>query len=99
MSINHRIDGNTLTINVGNRFDFSVQKDFRRAYEEVGKEVNSFVIDLGQTEFMDSTACGMLLVLKDYIGGNGKNIHIRNCNEDVKKTLSMIQFDSLFNVE
>ena len=91
-------DGNTLMLTIAGRFDFSMQRDFRDAYESEGKNMKAYVVDLKGVEFMDSSACGMLLVLKDYIGGDGKRINIRNANEDVSKTMKMIQFDSLFNI-
>lgn len=100
MSISKHLssDGNCLTVSIVGNFDFSLQKDFREAYESEGKAVSNYVIDLKSVEFMDSSACGMLLVLKDYIGGDGKRIKITNTSPDVLKTMKMIQFDSLFNI-
>ena len=91
-------DGKTLTLGIGNRFDFSIQKEFRVAYEDAGNSISTYVVDLKNTEFMDSTACGMLLVLKDYVGGDGMKIKIKNSSEEVKKTMEMIQFHKLFDM-
>jgi anti-anti-sigma factor len=90
-------DANTVTITIDGMFDLSLQGDFRRAYEESGKSMK-YVIDLRDTDYMDSSAFGMLLVFKDYVGGDHADISIVNTSDDLKKSFSMLQFDRMFNV-
>lgn len=90
-------DTGTVTISIEGMFDLSLQGDFRKAYEESGKQAR-YIIDLRNTDYMDSSAFGMLLVFKDYVGGVDANIHIINASADLKKSFSMLQFDRMFNV-
>lgn len=90
-------DLGTVTISVDGVFDLSLQGDFRKAYEECEKKTR-YIIDLRNTDYMDSSAFGMLLVFKDYVGGEHADIRIVNTSEDLKKSFSMLQFDRMFNV-
>ena len=55
-------DGSTVTIAISGRFDFGIHREFRNAYEkaEVKSANPKYVVDLGGTEYMDSSALGML---------------------------------------
>ena len=41
----------------------------------------------------------MLLLLRDYAGGDSAQILIVNCNPDVRKILSISNFEQLFKIE
>lgn len=89
-------DGKELTIAIKGRFDFALQKDFRRSYENTA--VNSYVIDLRSTEYMDSSALGMLLMMREHAGGNNAKITLKNCSQDIRTILSVANFHSLFHI-
>ena len=91
-------DGKTLTIRVNGRFDFSAHQEFRDAYSGQANTVSKYVLDMGGTEYIDSAACGMLLVFRDTVGGNQADISIVNAKPDIQKTLSMLQFNKLFKI-
>mgnify|MGYP001770753456 FL=1 len=40
----------------------------------------------------------MLLLLRDYAGGDSARIVIKNCNNDVRRILSISNFEQLFNI-
>jgi len=90
--------GEEVAISVEGRFDFSSHRDFRDAYESHGETVRSYVIDMAEAVYLDSSALGMLLLLRDYAGGNDSSIAIVNCNEDVKKIFSISNFEQLFDI-
>jgi len=93
-------DGHILTISINGRFDFNLYKDFRDAYEAALNKGNiKFIINLSQTEYMDSSALGMLLVLKERTGGDNSSIVLKNCNKEIKNILSISNFDKLFSIE
>ncbi|MBE0470495.1 MAG: STAS domain-containing protein [Methyloprofundus sp.] len=89
---------NELQVKVSGRFDFSVHQDFRTLSEVTAKGVGSITIDLGRTEYVDSSALGMLLVLRDKVGNQQNSIKIINARPDVKKILTIANFDKLFTV-
>lgn len=92
-------DANELTIKVDGRFDFSSHQDFRRSYEEAAQKPKTFTVDMRDTTYLDSSALGMLLLLRDYAGGDEAKVSIVNCNEDVKKILSISNFEQLFRIQ
>jgi len=102
MSIHSNLSsgGETLTIEIAGRFDATCLDEFRRCYEDVGNsEVKKYVVDLDGTVHLDSSALGMLLVLRDYAGGDQSDISITNCSEDVKKIFSISAFSQLFDIQ
>lgn len=91
-------DGHTLVINIEGRFDFSTHQAFRDAYEHGGDDVRGYVVDLSKATYLDSSALGMLLLLRDYAGGDNASIAIENCNNDVRKILTISNFEQLFTI-
>lgn len=91
-------DGNQVTIYIQGRFDFSSHQEFRAAYEKLSRSPNLFRIDLQGTTYLDSSALGMLLLLRDFAGGDKANIEITNCTSDVKKILTISNFEQLFTI-
>jgi len=93
-------DGTTLTISINGRFDFNLYKEFRDAYEVgLSKGNIKIIINLAQTEYMDSSALGMLLVLKERTGGDNSSVLLKNCNKEIKNILAISNFDKLFTIE
>ncbi len=101
MGVQANIDnsGKELTIKVDGRFDFSAHQEFRDAYEGISNDVTSYVVDLGNTSYLDSSALGMLLLLRDHAGGDNANVKIIKCNEDVRKILTISNFEQLFTIQ
>lgn len=91
-------DGNQVTIYIQGRFDFSSHQEFRAAYEKLPKTPTHFRVDLQGTSYLDSSALGMLLLLRDFAGGDKANIEIVNCSADVKKILTISNFEQLFTI-
>lgn len=91
--------GNELIINVAGRFDFSAHQDFRNAYEDVQQKPDSYAVDMSDTTYLDSSALGMLLLLRDHAGGDNASIRIVNCNDDVRKILVISNFGRLFTIQ
>ncbi len=92
-------DGNQLTISIEGRFDFSAHQDFRSCYESLTVSPTVYKIDMGKASYLDSSALGMLLLLRDFAGGGASKIEIINCNSDVKKILAISNFEQLFTIQ
>ncbi len=91
-------DGNQVTIYIQGRFDFSSHQEFRAAYEKLAKMPTVFRVDLQGTTYLDSSALGMLLLLRDFAGGDKATIEIANASTDVKKILTISNFEQLFTI-
>lgn len=97
MTISASSDGQTQEIKISGRFDFSVQSEFRQAYENTPPS-NLFVLDFSEAEYMDSSALGMLLLLRDYAGGEDARIEIKNPRPEIRNILEISNFQKLFKV-
>lgn len=91
-------NGQTLVISIEGRFDFSTHQAFRDAYEHGDPCVQDYIVDLSETTYLDSSALGMLLLLRDYAGGDNARVVIENCNSDVRRILSISNFEQLFQI-
>ncbi len=58
----------------------------------------SYVLDLEQVTGMDSSALGMLMLLREHAGGDRAEIRIVNASADLRNTLRIAGFDKLFTV-
>lgn len=92
------LDGKKLTIAIKGRFDFGSHQVFRDAYERFYKVPELYVVDLKDTTYMDSSALGMLLLLRDHAGGDDSEVQVININSDVRKILAISNFDKLFDI-
>lgn len=93
---NYDSETGTLTIKVSGRFDFGVHQGFRKAIELTPQNMRAVVVDLQFTEYMDSSALGMLLVLRDRVNNAQKSVKLLNPKPDVRKILEIANFDKLF---
>ncbi|NWN48967.1 STAS domain-containing protein [Pseudomonas sp. MAFF 301514] len=91
------LDGTKLTIAVKGRFDFGSHQSFREAYERFYRVPTTYVVDLKETTYLDSSALGMLLLLRDHAGDDA-DIRVINSNSDVRKILGISNFDKLFDI-
>jgi len=101
MAIDSRLspDGNELTLMIKGRFDFSAHQEFRGSYEKLAKKPDRYIIDLKETAYVDSSALGMLLLLRDFAGGGNARIEIQHASDDVKRILTISNFDQLFTIQ
>ena len=90
-------DESELNMVIEGRFDFSLHMEFREAYRRLPQETR-FVLDLSRTTFMDSSAIGMLLLLREYAGDGNAEIWLCNCSPEVRKVLSIANLDKMFNL-
>ncbi|GLQ93782.1 STAS domain-containing protein [Dyella acidisoli] len=98
LNVQHDTEQDCLTLQLGNHFDFSVHRYFHEACLGARKPSRSYVIDLGEVESMDSSALGMLLLLREHAGGDRAEIRIVNANSALRGTLRVAGFDKLFTL-
>jgi len=91
-------DGHKLTISIKGRFDFAKHQEFRESYELLDKKPHSIVVDLKDSNYLDSSALGMLLLLRDHAGGDDSDVRLINSSSDVRKILAISNFDKLFDI-
>ena len=100
MSINMTVsdDGNKVTIAVTGKFDFQLYDEFRASYADTTGNGTEYVINLSDTEYLDSSALGMLLLLREHAGGELSSIEITQASPEVRKILDVANFGKLFKL-
>ncbi|MBR7888691.1 STAS domain-containing protein [Marinomonas sp. A79] len=86
-----------LIIQVKARFDYHCQKAFKEAFLSV-KNVMSYEVNLANVLHLDSSALGMLLLLRDHAGERSTQIRLVHVNRAVINTLKMANFHRLFEI-
>lgn len=88
---------NTVVIQITGDFIFSLQKEFRNAYENLNSK-KTIIIDLRETTYMDSSALGMILILNDKVSRSGSTIKVINCKEAIKRIFLMTNLDKIIEI-
>ncbi len=92
-------DKKTLTIKVSGHFNISLYEEFSSSYKDKIDAAEKFVIDLTGADYMDSSAIGMILMLRERAGGENADITIKNPIPDVKRVLEIANLQRLFKIE
>lgn len=100
MEIRQSKSGNQGTLSLGGRFDFNVHRDFKESYMAFLNDaaITSINVNLAAVDYLDSSALGMLLMLRERAGTANKQISLSNPNETVVKILDIANFKKLFTI-
>lgn len=93
MAVKTDVVDDQVTIFISGRFDFNTHREFREAVKETANK-EKCVVDMSEATYLDSSALGMLLLLKD----QSDDIRIIKCSDEVRKVLEIANFHRLFDV-
>ena len=89
-----------VSIILAERFDFSSVEQFRKAYESLADLTKKTVaIDFRNTQYIDSSALGMLINAKSFFNSREVKPVIINANDKIKKIFSISRFDVKFEIQ
>ena len=83
---------------VQGRFDFNVSTAFKGAQEKLPKG-EPVVVDLTETEYVDSSALGMILMLRRRAGDTAAGVRVVAPKAEVRRVLEVAKFDRLVTLE
>jgi len=89
--------GKSVSVVISGRFDFNDHKEFRDAYSPYAPDA-SYTLDMSSADYMDSSALGMLLLLREHAGGDKAKIKVSGCKDEIKKILTIANFQKLFEI-
>lgn len=100
MNANVLINGTVATMEMSGRFDFSAHRDFKDAYMALMQNHLVLVIDvnLSAVDYMDSSALGMLLMLRDRAQAANKEVTLSKPSKVVAQILNVANFSKLFSI-
>lgn len=90
---------NTVTIKVTGNFDFSLHSEFRNSYRNHNEASMTYMIDLSEADYMDSSALGMLMLLKEHAEATGGSVVILKPSEKILRLLTTVKFEKLFKIQ
>ena len=91
----------TAVVQLQGRFDFNTHREFRDITESAinGEGVQEIHVDLGLVDYLDSSALGMLLMLRDRARNANKTVALVNCKGSVRQVLDIANFGKLFSIK
>lgn len=86
------------TLYIKGSFVFNLQSEFRNAYERGLGTNRKLQVDLFETEYMDSSGLGMLLVMRKFLDKAGVAYEIVRSRGQTYDLLKMTHFNKYFSI-
>jgi len=86
----------TVILHISGRFDFRLIKDFQQL---LTREPRLWVVDFSSVEYVDSSALGMLLLLRERVRGDMQRVRLRGLQGQPRDVLQMAKFDRMFKLD
>ena len=88
-------------IHIPQRFDFGFHKDFTGLYQAMLQDADckTLVLDFSRTEYLDSSALGMMVLLNKKAKLVNKQTVVRGAKHNALDILTIANFDKLFKFE
>lgn len=101
MQVSVTKDGSVAVLKLAGRFDFNSHREFRAAIEplEGDGDLRAVTIDFSGVEYLDSSALGMLLMLRDNMAAAKKEVTFSGVHGNVKQVLDIANFGKLFHID
>jgi len=94
------VDGDVGLIILAGQFDFSAHREFRQVCEILiaNPSVRELWVDFQRVVYLDSSALGMLLLLREKVSSVHKNLALINCHDSVRQVLEIACFGKIFTI-
>jgi anti-anti-sigma factor len=100
MQANVTVKEGQALVRLQGRFDFNAHREFREAIDTVLSSPATVVtVDFAGVEYLDSSALGMLLMLRDRAKSAAREVTLSGCRGAVKQILDIANFGKLFKIE
>ena len=84
-----------VTITIDGRFDHRTVREFKQVFT---LSPRLWVVDLTRVDYVDSSALGTLLLLRERADDDPQRVHLRGLRGQPKAVLTMAKFDRLFTM-
>lgn len=97
-SVTH--SGNRGVLTLEGRFDMGSQLAFRNAYRKLLPNIHGgeLAVDLGAVDYIDSSALGALLLMREEVGIHDVAVSLVGCKPHIERVLAMAHFNRLFEM-
>lgn len=89
-----------MQVRLTGNFDYTMRNQFMAQVDEAmaHASVQEIRIDMGGLDYIDSSALGMLLMLRDKAKKQNATVTLANAQGRIRQVLDTAQFERLFNV-
>lgn len=100
MTISRTTRDTTEIVRIEGRFDFAAHREFRETLKAAlaNERTKEVLIDLSATDYIDSSALGMLLLSLENAKAAGKSLALDRPTGAVKQVLDIANFQRLFSI-
>ncbi|PWG65867.1 STAS domain-containing protein [Spiribacter halobius] len=91
----YRESNGCMRIRVRGRLALQNHRDFRAVYDGIS-DVRHYIVDLSETEYVDSAGLGMLVLLHEYAQARNATVELADANERTARILRIAGFDKIF---
>ena len=101
MQINVDTKEHTAKLVLNGRFDFNSHRAFRDACDQAiqASGVKEIEVDFSHVEYLDSSALGMLLLLREKAQRVNTKVSLTHCTGIVQQVLEVANFQQLFTIK
>lgn len=90
----------TITIAVKGGFNANLVHKFRGIFDDIESSDHSIIIDLGEAEYIDSAALGLMLHMrKKFQNTKIERIRVINSNARIRKVFQTMHFQEMFEID
>lgn len=95
-----RTSQDVVELRLAGSFDFKAYRDFQSAYKPLLEQpgIKQLELDMGGLTYMDSSALGMLLLLREKAEIPGIKVSLVNCHDLVRDILEVANFARFFEI-
>jgi anti-anti-sigma factor len=99
-SISQFLLDSTATIKLSGGFSYRDRRAFEANYQKIisNPATEKLIVDFTEVERIDSSALGMLLVLRNHTEETKKNLHLANPSDVVRNVFEIACFNKLFTI-
>jgi anti-anti-sigma factor len=96
--INVNCTGEAVTLLLGGRFSFKTHHEFKNAYKPhlADAKIVHIIIDLADVTYLDSSALGLLLMLRDQAQAVNKPVTLARPSSIAARSFDIANFNKLF---
>lgn len=94
------INESKAVLRLAGRFDFKAHREFRESVDSLLSQAGSRVleVDLSDVSYLDSSALGMLLMLRDKAKSSSREVQLAGVKGSVRQVLDIANFSKLFTI-
>ena len=101
MSVSQTVsdDGKLVEINIKGRFNYKLSEEFTNSYRHLPEQKGvNYHVNLSDANYMDSSALGMLLLLREHAKCRDSTVFIDQPSTAIGKILKVANFEKLFSI-